>query len=163
MTLMRASAPALLPVPSGSPVTGGEAKSAISSTRPGAGEVAGRVARWARVTGMAREASASTSAAASEPPRREYFIVGRPLLLHVRVRIRHGEPPRFQPARPVAEIVLRDAHHLHWRDDRWYVLFQVHFFEDALDRDVAPVVGRQGQQHRRQSILDEGELRRQAT
>src|SRR6185312_1956548 len=103
------------------------------------------------------------SAAASEPPRREYFIVGRPLLLHVRVRIRHGEPPRFQPARPVAEIVLRDAHHLHRRDDRWYVLFQVHFFEDALDRDVAPVVGRQGQQHRRQSILDEGELRRQAT
>src|SRR5207237_10632302 len=82
-------------------------------------------------------------------------------LLELQVPIRDTAPPGLQLARPSAEAVLRDSYHLHRRNDLRHVLFEVHLVHDALDRDVAPFVSRQGEQHRGQSALDEGELRRQ--
>jgi hypothetical protein len=65
-------------------------------------------------------------------------------LRHLHVRVRDREPPGLQLARPRSEVVLRDAHHLH-RNDLRNVLFELHLIDDALDRYIAPVVGRLGE------------------
>ena len=86
-----------------------------------------------------------------------------PPYLSFEYRIGDREPPCLQLPRPRAQVVLRNPLDIHRWKDRRDVLLEVHLLHDALNRDVAPVVSREGEQHRGQSALDVGELRRQPT
>ena len=67
------------------------------------------------------------------------------------------KPQSLELPRPGAEVVLGHAHQLH-RDDRGNVLLEVELVDDRAHADVAPEVHGLREQHRREPLVDVGQL-----